>query len=74
MRNIDTKRLGLLERKREMLRARQVRDAALDEEIAALSGRVAAYHHTPSPVTPAETGLISIMERTDDGRRVPVSL
>jgi activator of 2-hydroxyglutaryl-CoA dehydratase/predicted nucleotide-binding protein (sugar kinase/HSP70/actin superfamily) len=74
LRSIDGKRLTLLERKRELLRARNLRDHGLDEEIAALTARVAGYQHTPNAPTAADTGLVSLTERLDDGRRVPVQL
>jgi hypothetical protein len=57
-----------------MLRARNLRDHGLDEEIAALTARVTGYQHTPNAPTAADAGLVSLMEKLDDGRRVPVQL
>jgi chromosome segregation ATPase len=78
-RNLDAKRLELLERKRALLAARRQADAALDAEIDGLRARVASYKTTAADARPTdapapEPGLVALTERLDDGRRVPVQL
>ena len=78
-RNLDAKRLELLERKRALLAGRHVAEPGLDAEITALRDRVASYRAAaaePSSAKPAapDPGLVALTERLDDGRRVPVQL
>lgn len=79
-RNVERKRLELLKRKREQLLSRHARDPQLDQEIAALAAKFAQIEREEAIAAAANKaaklppGLVPIMERLDDGRRVPVEV
>ena len=79
-RSLDRKRLELLRRKQEQVQARQGSESApaaeVAAEIAALQARVAQYEpeFSPAGLSGGAPDLVPLMERLDDGRRVPVQL
>ena len=68
--NLDMKRLELMQRRRAALTGLQAAD--FDEQIAALSARLAAYQ--PKSATPAEApkGLVQLKKKTAGGQLAPV--